>query len=42
MRLDLDNLPHDTVLLHQLVRDMAAVVSIREDEIERLQAIIKK
>src|SRR5690349_5357662 len=42
MRLDLDNLPHDTVLLHQLVRDMAAVVSTRDDEIERLQAIIKK
>ncbi|WBX86218.1 IS66 family transposase [Sphingosinicella microcystinivorans] len=42
MRLDLDNLPHDTVLLHQLVRDMAAIVSTRDDEIERLQAIIKK
>lgn len=42
MRLDLDNLPSDTALLHQLVRDMAAVVSTREDEIERLQAIIKK
>jgi transposase len=42
MRLDLDNLPSDTALLHQLVRDMAAVVTTREDEIERLQAIIKK
>lgn len=42
MRLDLDNLPHDTVLLHQLVRDMAVLVSTREDEIERLQAVIKK
>lgn len=42
MRLDLDNLPSDTALLHQLVRDMAAVISTREDEIERLQAIIKK
>ena len=26
MRLDLDNLPSDTTLLHRLVRDMAAVV----------------
>jgi transposase len=42
MRLDLDNLPSDTALLHQLVRDMAAVVTTREDEIARLQAIIKK
>jgi transposase len=42
MRLDLDNLPSDTALLHQLVRDMAGVVSSRNDEIERLQAIIKK
>jgi transposase len=42
MRLDLDNLPSDTALLHQLVRDMAAVVEHRESEIERLQAIIKK
>jgi len=42
MRLDLDNLPSDTALLHQLVRDIAAVASTREDEIERLQAIIKK
>lgn len=42
MRLDLDNLPSDTALLHQLVRDMAGVVAQRNDEIERLQAIIKK
>ena len=42
MRLDLDNLPSDVGLLHQLVRDMAGVVSSRNDEIERLQAIIKK
>ncbi len=42
MRLDLDNLPVDTALLHQLVRDMASVVDHRNDEIERLQAIIKK
>jgi transposase len=42
MQLDLDNLPADTVLLHRLVRDMAAAVESRDDEIERLQAIIKK
>lgn len=42
MRLDLDNLPSDTALLHQLVRDMAAVVEHREDEIERLLGVIKK
>jgi transposase len=42
MRLDLDNLPSDPALLHQLVRDMAAVVSHRDGEIERLQAIIKQ
>ncbi len=42
MRLDLDNLPSDTALLHQLVRDMASVVEHRDDEIGRLQAIIKK
>lgn len=42
MRFDLDNLPSDTALLHALVRDMADVVMQRDDEIERLQAIIKK
>lgn len=42
MRLDLDNLPHDTALLHRLVRDMAALVDHRDDEIERLQQIIKQ
>src|SRR6266545_2581563 len=42
MQLDLDNLPSDTVLLHQLVRDMASVVEQRADEIERLQLIIKQ
>jgi hypothetical protein len=41
MRLDLDNLPSDMVLLHSLVRDMAAVVEHRDDQIERLQTIIK-
>ncbi len=42
MRFDLENLPSDTALLHALVRDMAGVVAQRNDEIERLQAIIKK
>jgi transposase len=42
MRLDLDNLPSDMVLLHGLLRDMAAVVEHRDDEIERLQTIIKQ
>ena len=42
MRIGLDNLPVDTSLLHHLVRDMAAVVESRNDEIERLQLIIKK
>jgi transposase len=42
MRIDLENLPSDTVLLHGLVRDMAAVVESRDGEIERLQLIIKK
>ena len=42
MRIDLGNLPSDTALLHQLVRDMAVIVERREGEIERLQQIIKK
>jgi transposase len=42
MRFDLENLPSDTTLLHRLVREMAAVVEIRDGEIERLQIIIKK
>lgn len=42
MRLDLQNLPSDTALLHQLVRDMAGVVEHRDGEIERLQQIIKQ
>lgn len=42
MRLDLDNLPHDTALLHRLVRDMAAQVSTRDGEIERLRHIVKE
>ena len=42
MRIDLDDLPVDTSLLHHLVRDMAALVESRDGEIERLQLIIKK
>src|SRR5271165_3687636 len=42
MRIDLDDLPVDTSLLHHLVRDMAAVVESRDGEIERLQSIIKQ
>ncbi|MCG5233945.1 IS66 family transposase [Xanthobacter oligotrophicus] len=42
MRLDLENLPSDINLLHQLVREMAGVVESRDGEIERLQSIIKK
>jgi len=42
MRIDLGNLPSDTALLHQLVRDMAVIVERRDGEIERLQQIIKK
>jgi transposase len=41
MRLDLENLPSDIDLLHRLVRDMASTVETRDDEIERLQRIIK-
>ena len=42
MRLDLENLPSDIDLLHRLVRDMATVVETRDDEIERLQRLIKQ
>ena len=42
MRLDLENLPHDTAMLHRLVRDMAAQVSTRDGEIERLRQIVKE
>ena len=42
MRLDLENLPSDTALVHRLVREMAVVVDSRDGEIERLQSIIKK
>ena len=42
MRLDLENLPADVDLLHRLVRDMAAVVETRDDEIERLRRLVKQ
>ncbi|MCH8154251.1 MAG: IS66 family transposase [Proteobacteria bacterium] len=42
MRLDLENLPSDIDLLHRLVRDMAVVVETRDDEIGRLQRLIKQ
>ena len=42
MRLDLENLPSDIDLLHRLVCDMASVVETRDDEIKRLQRLIKQ
>lgn len=42
MLIDLSNLPSDPQLLQRLVRDMAAAVESRDEEIERLQSIIKK
>ncbi len=46
MQIDLQNLPSDTDTLHRLVRDLASdlvsVMTHRDEEIERLQAIIKK
>src|SRR5215472_19033528 len=42
MRLDLDHLPHDTALLHQLVRDLAARVEQRDGEIEKLRLIVRQ
>jgi transposase len=42
MRIDLENLPSDPMLLQRLVRDMAAAVETRETEIGRLQEIIRK
>ena len=42
MQFDLNDLPSDTALLHDLVRDMASAVEQRDDEIERLQLIIKQ
>lgn len=42
MRLDLENLPTDTALLHQSMREMAGFVDERDGEIDRLKAIIKQ
>lgn len=42
MRLNLDDLPSDPALLHQLVRDMAAILDHRDGEIHRLQQIIRQ
>lgn len=42
MRIALDNLPRDIDLLHRLVRDMAVVVETRDDEIGRLQRLVKQ
>ena len=42
MRLDLANLPHDTTLLHRLVRDLAAGMEQRDSEIEKLRLIIRQ
>ena len=42
MRLDIENLPSDVDLLHHLVRDMVVAVETRDDEIGRLQRIIKQ
>lgn len=41
MRLDLENLPTDTALLHQSMREMAGFVDERDGEIDRLKAIIE-
>jgi hypothetical protein len=42
MHLDLDHPPHDTRLLHQLVRDLAARVEQRDGEIEKLRLIVRQ
>ena len=42
MQIDLNNLPSDTDTLHRLVQDLASVMTHRDEEIERLQGIIKK
>jgi transposase len=39
MRLDLDNLPADTTLLHQLVRDLADVVERQKAELAELEEL---
>jgi len=42
MRLDLDNLPQDTAVLHRLVCDITGLVEHRDSEITRLRQIIKQ
>lgn len=42
MRLNLDDLPRDTALLHQLVRDLVAEKDQRDSEIDKLRLIIKQ
>ena len=42
MRLNLDDLPRDTALLHQLVRDLVAEKHQRDSEIDKLRLIIKQ
>src|SRR5260370_11376245 len=42
MHLDVRNLPSDTTLLHQIVRDMAAGMEQRDGEIEELRLIIRR
>ena len=42
MRIALDNLPTDTDLLHQLVRDMAGALDESGTEIDRLRLIIRQ
>ena len=39
MRLDLDNLPADTTLLQQLVRDLADVVERQKTELAELEQL---
>lgn len=42
MRIDLENLPSDTSILHALVRDMAAALDADRGEIDRLKSIIRE
>ena len=42
MRIDVENLPSDTSILHALVRDMAAALDADRGEIDRLKSIIRE
>ena len=42
MRIALDSLPTDTVMLQQLVRDMAAALGEGQVEIDRLRLIVRR